>query len=155
MAVMTSTTSVTEGPADPATQPTEPAYSPTDLVASMPFAVASGVEIEHADKDEVRGGLDWAVERCTIGDAMHGGALMVLADSLGAVCAFLNLPEGAVTSTIESKTNFFRGLRSGRAHATTTPLHVGRTTIVVQTDIRDGAGKRIALVTQTQAVISL
>ena len=76
---------------------------------------------------------------------MHGAALMTLADSLGAVAAFLNLPEGAMTSTIESKTNFFRGLRSGRAHATSTPLHVGRTTIVVQTDIRDDAGKRVAL----------
>jgi uncharacterized protein (TIGR00369 family) len=131
------------------------AHSTADLVGSMPFAVASGVEIDVARADEVRGGLAWAPERCTIGDAIHGGALMVLADSLGAVCAFLNLPEGAVTSTIESKTNFFRALRGGRAHATTTPLHVGRTTIVVQTDIRDDAGKRVALVTQTQAVIPL
>lgn len=125
------------------------------LVASMPFAVAVGVEITTAGPDEVRGGLDWHEERCTIGGAMHGAALMALADSLGAVAAFLNLPEGAVTSTIESKTNFFRGLRSGRAHATSTPLHVGRTTIVVQTDIRDDAGRRVALITQTQAVIPL
>lgn len=133
-----------------------PAMDPVTLVATMPFAVASGVEIDHATKDEVTGGMDWAAERCTIGGLLHGGALMVLADSLGAVCAFLNLPTGAITSTIESKTNFFRGLRDGgRAHATATPLHVGRTTIVVQTDIRDGAGKRLALVTQTQAVIAL
>jgi uncharacterized protein (TIGR00369 family) len=69
------------------------------------------------------------------------------------VCAYLNLPEGAVTSTIESKTNFFRAVREGRATATSTPLHVGRTTIVIQTDIRDDRGKRVALVTQTQAVI--
>jgi uncharacterized protein (TIGR00369 family) len=130
------------------------AHSNADLVASMPFAVATGVEIDAASADEVRGGLPWSAERCTIGDALHGGALMTLADSLGAVCAFLNLPDGAVTSTIESKTNFFRGLRGGRAHATTVPLHVGRTTIVVQTDIRDDAGKRVALVTQTQAVIT-
>ena len=124
-----------------------------DLVASMPFAVAAGVEIDAASPDEVRGGMTWSPERCTIGDALHGGALMTLADSLGAVCAFLNLPEGAVTSTIESKTNFFRGVRAGRAHATAVPLHVGRNTIVVQTDIRDDAGKRAALITQTQAVI--
>ena len=84
---------------------------------------------------------------------LHGGAIMVLADTLGAVCAFLNLPDGATTSTIESKTNFFRAVRGGAAHATTTPLHVGRTTIVVQTDVRDDDGKRVALVTQTQAVI--
>jgi uncharacterized protein (TIGR00369 family) len=124
------------------------------LVASMPFAVACGVEIDAATAEEVRGGLAWAPERCTVGGVVHGGALMTLADSLGAVCAFLNLPDGAVTSTIESKTNFFRGLRDGRASAVTTPLHVGRSTIVVQTDIRDDRGRRIALVTQTQAVIT-
>ena len=123
------------------------------LVALMPFAEAIGVEIESASADEVRGGLDWAPERCTTGQVLHGGALMALADSLGAVCAYLNLPDDTVTSTIESKTNFFRGLRSGRATATSTPVHVGRTTIVVQTDIRDDRGKRLALVTQTQAVI--
>jgi 1,4-dihydroxy-2-naphthoyl-CoA hydrolase len=123
------------------------------LVSLMPFAQAVGVEIESATADEVRGGFDWAEERCTTGRVIHGGALMALADSLGAVCAYLNLPDGAVTSTIESKTNFFRGIREGRATATTTPLHVGRTTIVVQTDVRDDRGKRVALVTQTQAVI--
>jgi uncharacterized protein (TIGR00369 family) len=123
------------------------------LVALMPFAEAIGLEIESASADEVRGGLDWAPDRCTTGQVLHGGALMALADSLGALCAYLNLPEDAVTSTIESKTNFFRGLRSGRATATSTPVHVGRTTIVVQTDIRDDRGKRLALVTQTQAVI--
>lgn len=128
--------------------------SPADLLAMMPFAVASGVRLDSAAPSEVRGGLDWAPERCTSGGLLHGGALMVLADTLGAVCAFLNLPPGATTSTIESKTNFFRGLRSGRALAVATPLHVGRTTIVVQTDIRDDGGKRLALVTQTQAVLT-
>ena len=126
----------------------------SDLLAMMPFAVASGVRVDSASASEVRGGLAWAPERCTAGGLLHGGALMVLADSLGAVCAFLNLPPGANTSTIESKTNFFRGLRSGDAVAVTTPLHVGRTTIVVQTDIRDETGKRLALVTQTQAVLT-
>jgi uncharacterized protein (TIGR00369 family) len=131
-----------------------PGIDTAALLASMPFAVAAGVEIEAAAADEVRGGLDWAAERCTAGGILHGAALMTLADSLGAVCAFLNLPEGAGTSTIESKTNFFRGLRDGRATAVTTPLHVGRTTVVVQTDIRDGSGRRLALVTQTQAVLA-
>lgn len=129
--------------------------STEDLVASMPYALATGVEIDAASADEVRGALPWSEDRCTTGGLLHGGALMTLADSLGAVCAFLNLPEGAVTSTIESKTNFFRGVRAGRAHATAIPLHVGRTTIVVQTDIRDDEGRRVALVTQTQAVITL
>lgn len=124
------------------------------LVETMPFAVACGVEVEAASKDEVRGGMKWAPDRCTIGDTMHGGALMALADSLGAICAFLNLPEGAGTSTIESKTNFFRAVGDGRVNAVSTPLHVGRRTIVVQTDIRDDRGKRVALVTQTQAVLT-
>jgi 1,4-dihydroxy-2-naphthoyl-CoA hydrolase len=127
---------------------------PAALLESMPFAVAAGVEIDSASPGEVRGGLAWAPERCTVAGALHGGALMVLADSLGAVCAFLNLPGGAGTSTIESKTNFFRGVRDGRVSAVSTPLHVGRTTIVVQTDLRDDRGKRVALVTQTQAVVS-
>ena len=101
----------------------------------------------------VRGRLAWAPERCTTGGLLHGGAVMTLADSVGAVCAFLNLPEGASTSTIESKTNFFRGVRDGEIVATAQPLHVGRTTIVVQTDVRTADDKRVALVTQTQAVI--
>jgi uncharacterized protein (TIGR00369 family) len=127
---------------------------PQSLVASMPFAVAVGVEIERATPEEVTGRLAWAAERCTIGGALHGGALMALADSLGAVCAFLNLPDDAsATSTIESKTNFFRGVREGHVAAVSRPLHVGRTTIVVQTDLSDAAGKRVAQVTQTQAVI--
>jgi uncharacterized protein (TIGR00369 family) len=83
----------------------------------------------------------------------HGGVIMALADSLGAACTFLNLPEGARTSTIESKTNFFRGVGSGAAHGTTHPLHVGRSTIVVQTDVIDDEGRRVAQVTQTQAVL--
>ena len=131
----------------------ELAQDPAALLAMMPFAVVCGVEVETATAEEVRGGIDWAAERCTSGGVMHGGALMALADTLGAVCAFLNLPAGAGTSTIESKTNFFRALRAGRASARSTPLHVGRTTIVVQTDIRDAEGRRLALVTQTQAVI--
>ena len=123
------------------------------LVASMPFAVATGVEIDAAAAESVRGRLAWAPERCTTGGLLHGGAVMTLADSVGAVCAFLNLPEGASTSTIESKTNFFRGVRDGEIVATAQALHVGRTTIVVQTDVRTAADKRVALVTQTQAII--
>ncbi len=123
------------------------------LVDTMPFARVCGVEIDSATREEVRGGLAWASDRCTTGDVLHGGVLMTLADSVGAVCAFLNLPEGAGTSTIESKTNFFRAARRGRVTAVATPLHVGRTTIVVQTDISDEEGRRVALVIQTQFVI--
>ena len=78
---------------------------------------------------------------------------MAIADCADALSAFLNLPEGATTSTIESKTNFFRGVREGTLHAASRPLHVGRTTIVVQTDLVDDRGKRVAQVTQTQAVL--
>ncbi len=124
------------------------------LVDQMPFARLCGVELTSADPGKVRGALAWAPERCTTAGVLHGGALMALADTLGAVCAFLNLPEGAGTSTIESKTNFFRGITSGRVDAVTVPLHVGRTTIVVQTDLRDERDKRVALVTQTQAVLN-
>ncbi len=78
---------------------------------------------------------------------------MAFADTLGAICAFLNLPSGAATATIESKTNFFRPVRHGHVEATTRPLHTGRTTIVVQTDLCDADGRRVAQVTQTQAVL--
>jgi len=85
---------------------------------------------------------------------MHGGALMGLADSTGGFCAYLNLPEGAVgTATIESKTNFFAAVRDGHVEAVSRPLHVGRTTIVVDTDVYDATGRRVARVTQTQAIL--
>ena len=124
------------------------------LAAAMPFAVALGVRLSSAEPDRVEGTMDWAPERCTTGDALHGGAVMAMADTLGAVCAFLNLPPGAGTSTIESKTNFFRGVRAGTVTAVTRPLHVGRTTIVVQTEVRNEEGKLVAMTTQTQAVLS-
>ena len=120
----------------------------------MPFAVAVGIEIDAASKDEVRGHLEWTPERCTTAGLMHGGAVMTLADTLGAVCAFFNLPHGASTSTITSSTNFFRAVRDGALIGTTRPLHAGRTTIVVQTELRDANDKLVALVTQTQAVLN-
>jgi uncharacterized protein (TIGR00369 family) len=121
---------------------------------TMPFAVLIGAELTEATPERVTGRMEWAPERCTAGGLLHGGALMALADGCGGVCAFLNLPEGAGTSTIESKTNFFRAVREGSVTAVTTPLHVGRTTIVVQTEVRNEAGKLVSLTTQTQAVLS-
>lgn len=128
-------------------------FDPADLAALVPFAGRIGIDVESATAEEVRGTLPWAPERCTTGGLLHGGALMAFADTLGAICAFLNLPDGAGTATIESKTNFFRGVRSGAAHAVSRPLHLGRTTMVVQTDLTDDAGKHVAQVTQTQAVL--
>jgi 1,4-dihydroxy-2-naphthoyl-CoA hydrolase len=130
-----------------------PVPGPAALLATMPFARTCGIELTEAGPERVTGSVPWAPERCTAGGVMHGGVIMALADTLGGACAFLNLPEGAATSTIESKTNFFRGVRAGAAHGTTHPLHVGRSTIVVQTDVSDDAGRRVAQVTQTQAVL--
>jgi uncharacterized protein (TIGR00369 family) len=120
----------------------------------MPFAVQLGIRLTNAEPTEVTATMAWRSELCTTFGLLHGGALMSMADSAGAVCAFLNLPEGAGTSTIESKTNFFRGVKEGEVRSTSRPLHVGRTTIVVQTDLHDDRGKRVAQVTQTQAVLT-
>ncbi|HEY9476014.1 MAG TPA: PaaI family thioesterase [Mycobacteriales bacterium] len=127
---------------------------PAALLGMMPFAVASGIELVSAAPAEVVGLLAWTPERCTAGGILHGGAVMTLADSVGAVCAFLNLPAGAGTATIESKTNFFRGVRGGLLRAVARPLHVGGSTIVVQTDLTNGDDRRVAQVTQTQSVLT-
>jgi 1,4-dihydroxy-2-naphthoyl-CoA hydrolase len=126
-----------------------------NLEEIVPLAGTLGIQVTAAGADEVRGSMDWAPERCTANGVLHGGALMAFADTLGGVCAFLNLPEGATsTATVESKTNFFRAVREGRVEGVTRPLHVGRTLIVVQTDLRDDDQRRVAQVTQTQAVLS-
>lgn len=125
-----------------------------DIAALIPLAGVLGIEIEHASAEEVRGTMPWRPDLCTSAIVLHGGAIMAFADTLGAVCASLNLPEGALTTTIESKTNFFRAVTEGSVTGTSRPLHVGRRTIVVQTDLIRDDGKRVAQVTQTQAVIA-
>ena len=128
--------------------------TPEQALESMPFCGLMGVEFTAVDAAEVRARLPWSPERCTIGGVMHGGALMALADGAGAVVAFLNLPEGGIgTTTVSSATNFLRGVRDGHVEAISTPLHAGRTTIVVETSLVDAAGKQVAKVTQTQAVL--
>ena len=129
-----------------------PPPSPEVLLASMPYAVALGIHVDEASASETRGHLQWDPELTTVGDGFHGGVLMALADSVGAICAYLNLPERAGTATVESKTNFFRALRDGTVHAVATPIHVGRSFIVVQTELRDDPGRLIAMTIQTQAV---
>lgn len=124
-----------------------------DYAALMPFAVTVGVTIDSATKDEVIGRLRHDESRTTAGGALHGGALMTLADSVGAVCAVLNLPPGASTSTTSSSTVFLRGVRTGEVRATARPLHVGRRTIVVSTELRDEQDRLVAQVTQSQAVL--
>jgi 1,4-dihydroxy-2-naphthoyl-CoA hydrolase len=119
----------------------------------MPFTAELGLEIFESTPGRVVTRAKWVAKHCTTKGILHGGYLMAMADSTGARCAALNLPPGALTSTIESKTNFFRGVTEGLIEAVATPVHVGRTTIVVQTDIANAAGKLVSRTLQTQAVI--
>ena len=126
-----------------------------NLADIVPLAGTLGIEVSKAKADEVQGRMEWAAERCTAAGVLHGGALMAFADTLGGVCAFLNLPDGATsTATVDSKTNFFRAVRDGHVDGLTVPLHVGRSFIVVQTNVYDAQQRHVAQVTQTQAVLS-
>jgi uncharacterized protein (TIGR00369 family) len=124
-----------------------------DLLTMIPFVATLGIELVSATPEQVVGRLAWREELCTVGGALNGGALMSLADNLGGVCAFLNLPAGASTATISSSTNFMRAVRRGHVTGTTRPLRVGRSVIVVQTELRDDTGQLAAHTTQAQAVI--
>ena len=133
---------------------TDAAAFSAQVRALMPFAEQLGLDVVEAAPEKVVATALWREDRCTVGGALHGGFLMAVADSTGAACASLNLPEGAGTSTIESKTNFFGAVRGGTVRLTSEPVHVGRTTIVVQTDAHDESGKRVSRTLQTQAVLS-
>jgi uncharacterized protein (TIGR00369 family) len=114
-----------------------------------------GIEFTDVAPDKVIAQLAVRKDLCTLGDNLHGGAIMAFADTLGAVVAILNMPQGSRTTTIESKTNFIGGAPMGtRVVGEAVPVHKGRTTVVCQTTIRSEAGKLVALVTQTQLVIS-
>jgi uncharacterized protein (TIGR00369 family) len=124
------------------------------LHAAMPFTALLGATVDAVAPDEVRLRVVWDAGRCTAGGLLHGGALMSLADAAGGLCAFLNLPEGAPgTATISSATNFLRGVRAGHVEAVARPLQVGRTVIVVETEVADADGRAVAKVIQTQAVL--
>lgn len=139
----------------PGEKPSQPTEAPPldDLLAMIPYAVMLGMELVSARPEEVVGRLAWREELCTTGGALHGGALMSLADNLGGLCAYLSLPAGAGTATISSSTNFMRGVRAGHVTGTARPLRVGRSVIVVQTDLRDDDGRLAVQTTQAQAVI--
>lgn len=124
------------------------------IQASMPLCATLGIEAEQAGAASVVLTLPWRAELCTTAGLLHGGALMALADAAGGACAFLNLPDGAAgTSTIESKTNFLGAVRDGTVVATATPLHVGRSTIVIETELRLG-DRLVGKTTQTQTVLN-
>jgi len=113
-----------------------------------------GIEFTDVTPDKVLARLAVRKDLCTVGDNLHGGAIMAFADTLGAVAAILSMPEGSRTTTIESKTNFIGGAPAGTVVlGESAPVHKGRTTVVCQTTIRTEAGKLVALVTQTQLVI--
>jgi 1,4-dihydroxy-2-naphthoyl-CoA hydrolase len=124
------------------------------LHALVPLAGELGMHLSAATAEEVRLEMDWQPQLCTAGGVLHGGVLMSLADTAGAVCAFLNLSgEGESTTTIESKTNLLAAVRAGTVTATATPLHTGRSLIVVETELRDERGRLVAKTAQTQAVL--
>jgi 1,4-dihydroxy-2-naphthoyl-CoA hydrolase len=121
---------------------------------AMPFTAVLGMRAIAASAQEVRARIDWDASLCTVGGNLHGGLLMALADTCGGWCAYLNLPaDAAGTATVESKTNFLRGVSDGYVEAVARPLHVGRTFIVADTELRDSAGRLVARATQTQAVL--
>lgn len=120
----------------------------------MPFANLMGVEIIARQKDRVTGRLTVREDLCTAGGILHGGAYMAFADALGAIGGFLNLPPGARTTTLESKTNFLGAAKVGATvTGEATPLHIGRRSSVWQTRITAEDGKLLALVTQTQMTV--
>ncbi|HEX4199709.1 MAG TPA: PaaI family thioesterase [Caulobacteraceae bacterium] len=130
----------------------------TDLdrlqASPMPFAALMGIRFVEAGPDKVVAALEVREDLCTAGDLVHGGALMAFADTIGAAATVLNLPEGAGTTTLESKTNFLRGAPAGATLiAIATPVHRGRRTQVWQTRIETDDGKLAALVIQTQMVL--
>lgn len=120
---------------------------------AMPLAAHLGFEGLESGPETVvlRGG--WAPEHCTAAGVLHGGYLMALADTAAATLAFLNLPAGATTATIEAKTNFLAAVRQGSVTARAELVHAGRRTIVVQVDVTDDGGRLVSRTLQTQAVI--
>jgi 1,4-dihydroxy-2-naphthoyl-CoA hydrolase len=126
-----------------------------DALDLIPFARTLGLSVVSVASGQVQIRLDWDSGLCTSGGALHGGVIMAVADTAGALCAFRNLPpDGAGTTTIESKTNFLRAVTGGYIIATARPLHVGRTLIIVEVDVSDEQERLIGRVTQSQLVLS-
>jgi uncharacterized protein (TIGR00369 family) len=122
------------------------------LVALMPFAAELGLVLEEASAERVVARLDWAPRLCTAGGILHGGVLMSLADSAGALVAFLGLPEGATTATVTSATQLMRPVVAGTVRAVAVPLYRGRTMVTAQTSLYDDRERLVAQTTQTQTV---
>ena len=112
-----------------------------------------GMRVVEATRERVVAELAIRDELRTVGGALHGGTLMALADTVGATATALNLPPGATTTTLESKTNFFAAGRAGVVRAESTPLHRGKRTMVWQTRVTDESGRLLSLTIQTQMVL--
>ncbi len=120
----------------------------------LPFAKLLGLRFVTAELDRVVAELVVRDDLCTLPAVLHGGAVMAFADSLGAAGTFLNLPDGAQSATIESKTNFIAPAAVGtRVIGESRPVHRGKTTMVWQTRVSSAEGRLVALVTQTQLVL--
>lgn len=121
----------------------------------LPFSDLIGIEFIAVDLDKVVAKMSVREDLCTLGGAIHGGAIMAFADSLGGIAAFVNLPEGSKgTTTVESKTNFVGAAAAGSVViATATPIHKGRRTQVWSTRIETSDGRLVAVVSQTQLVL--
>ena len=122
------------------------------LIALMPFAGHLGLVLDEADASRVVIRLDWAPHLCTSGGVMHGGVLMSLADTAGALVTFLGLPEGKTTATITSTSHMFRPVSGGTVRAVAVPVHRGRTTVTTQTSVYDGEDRLVTQTVQVQAV---
>jgi uncharacterized protein (TIGR00369 family) len=120
----------------------------------LPFAELLGIEFVSASADKIIAEMTVREDLCTRPAVLHGGAVMAFADTLGATGTIINLPQGAGTTTIESKTNFVAAAPVGtRVIGETTPIHRGRRTMIWQTRISTSEGRLVALVTQTQLVL--
>ncbi|HWO86869.1 MAG TPA: PaaI family thioesterase [Stellaceae bacterium] len=120
----------------------------------LPFAELLGIVFVSASPDRIVAEMTVREDLCTTPAVLHGGAIMAFADTLGAMGTIVNLPQGAGTTTVESKTNFVAPAPVGtRVIGETTPVHRGRRTMIWQTRISTSEGRLVALVTQTQLVL--
>jgi len=113
-----------------------------------------GIRFVEATRERVTAELSYREDLTTVGGSLHGGTLMAFADTVGAAATVLNLPPGATTTTLESKTNFFAAGRAGTVRAESTPLHRGKRTMVWQTRVTDESGRLLSLTIQTQMVLT-
>jgi 1,4-dihydroxy-2-naphthoyl-CoA hydrolase len=122
------------------------------LLALLPFAGHLGLVLDEAGPDRVVARMPWAPYLCTTAGIMHGGALMSLADTAGALVTFLGLPEGKTTATITSTSQMFRPVTGGSVRAVAVPVHRGRSVVTAQTSLYDDQERLVAQTTQVQAV---